>query len=106
MYCTGIFLEGMGRNNGKDFIQIVGFWAEFEDRTARLQHEVLPTVPPSSVCTNICVSLHAYMQISLKICFDVVNVKRDTKIICVLCSPIHITTKTVNFPSTSKRDAK
>jgi hypothetical protein len=30
MYCTGIFLEGMRRNNAKDIIQIAGFRVEFE----------------------------------------------------------------------------
>lgn len=90
MYCIGIFLEGLRRNNGKDLIQIAGFWAEFEDRIARLQKEVLPTLPPSSVCTNSCVRLHAYMQISLKIFFDMVNVKRDTKNdLCFVQSDTH-----------------
>jgi len=37
MYCTGIFLEGMRRNNAKDLTQIACFRVEFEDRTVRLQ---------------------------------------------------------------------
>jgi hypothetical protein len=34
---TGVFPEGMRRNNGKYLIQIAGFREEFEDRPARLQ---------------------------------------------------------------------
>jgi hypothetical protein len=97
---------GMRRNNGKYLIQIAGFREEFEDRPARLQKRSATKRTAKFCFTNSCVMMHANKEISIKICFDMANVKRDTKMICILCRPIHITTKISNFPSTNEGDAK
>lgn len=66
MFCTGIFLEGMRRNNGKDLTQIASFLAEFEERSARLQ-KISATNSTAKFCLykQLCEAAFTYANCTL-----------------------------------------